>query len=144
MNHQRDFKLKKCCFEFHNTDVNDTNSNDNKKIRDTLILASWLLSSSAFRIQCTDPQENDWIGRLSATHKINFITFIKTRWPLQLDLHHTDAGWLVSWYRLCCTSGGSVRAAAESTWRLCEWKSRRHGSGACWSDGVHSLKAKQQ
>lgn len=41
---------------------------------------------------------------------------------------------------LWCASGGSIRAEAEASWRLCDWKSQRCRSGC---DGVHSLTAKQ-
>ena len=43
------------------------------------------------------------------------------------------------WY----ASTGSIWAAVESRWLLCEWKSWRHEFEACWYDGGHSLTAQQ-
>lgn len=39
--------------------------------------------------------------------------------------------------------GCSIRAAAEESRHLCEWKSRRRGSGVCRSAGVCSLITRQ-
>lgn len=60
-----------------------------------------------------------------------------TKSPIQTALSVRESRADSSYCRLC--EGN----AAEASLGLCKWKSWRHGSGLCQSDGVHRLTIKQ-
>ena len=121
------FNLKKCCLHLDNKEQERKGRTLNK--------------INQYRLY---PKHHDCSLSPVISQKLKFTLRVR----IWADLPHrrlcadVDRGATVLLW-LWCASRGCIRAVAEVSWCLCEWKSRRRGSGVCRSDGDYSLIAKQ-